>query len=451
MTVQAPRLSGHTLRWYLEGQVEGGHTVRRIAVRRVPFGVGRLPGLGLTLGSGSISRAHAELFVRGETLHVRDLTSRNGTFVNGARVKEAPLHEGDVIQFAELEFRIGREEVEDTDDQSLEPSLRESSARRAGARSAPGDDFDPSTIQRILSRVTVGTPRSQAGLTVVPLLDPQAPLAAAYLTLDEALARQALRVTEVSESGSVGKLRVENLGEQPVLLVDGEELVGGKQNRTLNLTIMVAGRATLDVPVSCVERERWQYRAAAFSSSPQTTSVGTRALKARTVSESLWNRGSYDSDQGAVWTDIADTTVRTATISPTAASADVFETHRGRIDKVISAFGVEPEQVGAVFALGGRVVGADMFDCPATLRRLLPKLLRGYAVETLYGTDPVASAVSATAEAAQSFLEAVAASPYKSFRGVGAGHDLRFRTRGVSGGALAVKETVVHLVAFHEE
>lgn len=306
-------------------------------------------------------------------------------------------------------------------------------------------------IQQILSHLKVGAPRSQGGLTVVPLLDPEAALAPGYLTLDEALAAQALRVTEVSDAGSVPRLRVENLSERPVLLVDGEELIGGKQNRMINLTTWVPGRVALDVPVSCVESGRWQHRTAAFSSSPQTTGARTRAFKTLSVSESLRSRGSYDSDQGTVWTRIADTAALTATLSPTEASADVFETHRGRIEQVASAFEVEPAQVGAVFALGGKVMGADVFDSPATLRRLLPKLLRGYAVETLYGTDQAIPAASPLAEAARGFLDKVTASPIESFPGVGEGHVLRFSTPHLSGGALAVNGAVVHLVAFPEE
>ncbi len=54
-----------------------------------------------------------------------------------------------------------------------------------------------------------------------------------YLTLDEALAAKTATVTEVSESGSVPELYFQNEGDLPVLLLDGEELVGAKQNRVL--------------------------------------------------------------------------------------------------------------------------------------------------------------------------------------------------------------------------
>jgi EAL domain-containing protein (putative c-di-GMP-specific phosphodiesterase class I) len=84
--------------------------------------VGRLSGLALTLASESVSKEHAELFLRGAALYVRDLGSKNGTFVNGERVLEAPLQEGDILHFAQVEYRVGRQEIDEVAEQELEPS-----------------------------------------------------------------------------------------------------------------------------------------------------------------------------------------------------------------------------------------------------------------------------------------------------------------------------------------
>jgi EAL domain-containing protein (putative c-di-GMP-specific phosphodiesterase class I) len=69
-----------------------------------------------------VSKEHAELFLRGGVLHVRDLGSKNGTFVNSERVGESPLREGDILHFAQVEFRVGRQEIDETEEQALEPS-----------------------------------------------------------------------------------------------------------------------------------------------------------------------------------------------------------------------------------------------------------------------------------------------------------------------------------------
>jgi hypothetical protein len=78
-----------------------------------------------------------------------------------------------------------------------------------------------------------------------------------YLLLDEALAAGLAAVTEISEAGSVPDLLVKNLAPSPVLILDGEELVGARQNRIVNLTILVAAQQALHIPVSSVEAGRW--------------------------------------------------------------------------------------------------------------------------------------------------------------------------------------------------
>jgi EAL domain-containing protein (putative c-di-GMP-specific phosphodiesterase class I) len=117
-----PRPPVPTIRWYLESLVEGGRQLRRIAVHPLPFRVGRNPGLALSLTSDSVSKEHAEIFLRDGALKVRDLGSKNGTFVNSERVGEGSLQEGDILHFAQVEFRVGRQEIDEAEEQALEPS-----------------------------------------------------------------------------------------------------------------------------------------------------------------------------------------------------------------------------------------------------------------------------------------------------------------------------------------
>lgn len=82
---------------------------------RVPIGrfqVGRRTDLNLCLAHPSVSKLHAEFIAADAALFVRDLGSRNGTFVNGQRIcEDTPIAERDVVQFAEVEFVVGRNAV----------------------------------------------------------------------------------------------------------------------------------------------------------------------------------------------------------------------------------------------------------------------------------------------------------------------------------------------------
>jgi EAL domain-containing protein (putative c-di-GMP-specific phosphodiesterase class I) len=98
--------------WYLETLAEGG-TLRRVRIQALPFRVGRRHGLELVLPADSVSKEHAEIYSQGSGLRLRDLGSTNGTFLNRALVEDAALGDGDVLHFADFEFRLGRSDLAD--------------------------------------------------------------------------------------------------------------------------------------------------------------------------------------------------------------------------------------------------------------------------------------------------------------------------------------------------
>jgi EAL domain-containing protein (putative c-di-GMP-specific phosphodiesterase class I) len=92
--------------WTLRSLIDGGNRAWIVAIETLPFRVGRQPGLDLTLPSTSVSSQHAELYEDGGELRVRDLGSTNGTYVNRRRVADDELRPGDVLHFADFEFRL---------------------------------------------------------------------------------------------------------------------------------------------------------------------------------------------------------------------------------------------------------------------------------------------------------------------------------------------------------
>ena len=98
--------------FYLETVSDGG-TLRRVRIGVLPFRVGRRQGLELVLPGESVSKLHAEIYAGAEGLRLRDLGSRNGSFVNRDRVLDTALAEGDILHFADFEFRVGRADASD--------------------------------------------------------------------------------------------------------------------------------------------------------------------------------------------------------------------------------------------------------------------------------------------------------------------------------------------------
>src|SRR5580658_6586539 len=99
--------------WFLCGKTAEGEPVRHLPIYSFPFRVGRRADVGLSLAFKTVSTLHAEIVESGSGLVLRDLGSTNGTFVNGQRVKvELPLAQNDLVQFADVPFRIRRQSSE---------------------------------------------------------------------------------------------------------------------------------------------------------------------------------------------------------------------------------------------------------------------------------------------------------------------------------------------------
>jgi hypothetical protein len=304
-------------------------------------------------------------------------------------------------------------------------------------------------IAQALSSVSYGPDVTFDNLTMVPLLAPPSSHAGPrdYLVLDDALALGYVEITEVSEQGSVPDLRVRNTGTQPVLIVDGEELVGAKQNRVVNLTIMVPAASELTIPVSCVEAGRWRFRSKTFATVPRAQYATGRAKKMAQVTACMRDLGVSRSDQAQVWQDIAEKSMRLDASSPTSAMEALYTTHADSIDRFVAACRPVDRQAGALFVVNGRIVGFDLFDRPETLRKVLPKLVRSVGIEALdAGAPPLAT--RSHAEVARLFLGAVAAAPSHSSPAIGIGEDVRVSTPGLTGAALVVDHGIVHLSAF---
>jgi hypothetical protein len=300
------------------------------------------------------------------------------------------------------------------------------------------------SILAMLDTLEIGGPVSAANLTMFPLLLPEE-AAPAYLTLDEALAGGLASVTEVSESGSVPELLVTNRAPQPVLILDGEELVGAKQNRIVNLSILVPARETLHIPVSCVEAGRWARRSREFAAAGRAHYAAARAKKLAQVSFSLRSTGTRAADQGEVWRDIDAKARRMDALSDTSAAAALYEKAYRHLEEFQERLEAVPRQAGALFAINGIVAGMDLFDSPATWRKSMRKLLQSYGLDALDRTHGPASDAGPQPK---KFLKAVQVSPLERFKAIGLGEDVRINGKKTVGGALVVDGRLVHLVAF---
>lgn len=289
------------------------------------------------------------------------------------------------------------------------------------------------------SGLQLGDRVEHRGIVVSPIFPRRAPRAR-YLSLAAAIPL-GLRVVEVDESGAVPELLAVNPLDSDVLLYDGEELVGAKQNRILNVSVLLAAGSETRIPVSCVEAGRWSRRSAAFSSARHASYPELRRRKAERLAREPMARGAA---QGAVWDDIAAKADRMGVSSSTGASADIFAGKEEEMAELRRAFPRQPGQCGALFALGSDRVCLDYVSRPDVFAELYPKLLDGYLLDALERLD----GEPAPASSGGAFLAALGSADAHRRPSAALGNDLRLNGRSVLGSALEHRGEILQLSGF---
>ncbi|MBI4584885.1 MAG: hypothetical protein HY717_12800 [Planctomycetes bacterium] len=299
-------------------------------------------------------------------------------------------------------------------------------------------------LQNLFTQLEILPPRAAGRLQVFGLRW-QIPSSLSYLTLDEALAAESIEVTEISEGGSVPALKVRNHGEALVFLMAGEQLIGAKQDRVLNASLLVVGRSDLSIPVSCVEQGRWRYRSPKFGSAGTASHSYLRAKMSKASQASYKHFGTPDADQGEVWNEVSRKLHALGSSSPSAALHQVYEDQKSRLQEMIENMPAPEGASGAVFTFNGRIAGMDLFDQSQTLKKLWPKLLRAYAIDAME-SPPDSPPVSL--EAVRAWLESAMKAESREFKSPGLGSDWRLETEELVGASLVVGESPVHTELF---
>jgi hypothetical protein len=292
-----------------------------------------------------------------------------------------------------------------------------------------------------LPKIRVGNPLSCDTLTVFPLFGESSGGGERYVLSDEAIDGEMVSVTEVSEDGSVPDLLVENRGDTRVLFLEGEELIGAKQNRVLNISVLIAAQSRTRVPVSCVEQGRWGYKSRKFGSSRHCSPSSLRYILKKSTHASVKRKRGHCSDQGQVWQEVARKQRSLGTRSPTSALSDSFEALRDKMQQYQESLRPINGAFGMAVALDGKIVSIDLFDSPMTCTKAWDRLLSGLILDAL---ESRTEGQQADTEAAEAALETVSDLPWEQVETVGDGSDFRAVDGTLVASALTLGESLIH-------
>jgi len=315
-----------------------------------------------------------------------------------------------------------------------EPQARE-------RRIAPPPDSGAAVI-RYLDRLRVGAPCRHRGLAVFPLTAGRWPRAMGILSMDEAIRRDRLVVRE-QDKARVPELQVRNDARQPVFLMAGEILTGGRQNRIVRDDVLLPARSPfVAIPVYCVEKNRWAGPKAEFSSPAR---LGHARLRKHAVT---------GAEQGVIWGEVDAQLRRHRLDSPTRDYQELYESPR--IQAELDACMVQLRRcrpgatVGAVVTFGGEILSADIFGNRALCAALWEKLFRAHAADCLFGPRARIGRPALTREDIRRFLDRAATARFAQRHTPGSGELLRISGT-LDGSALVWNGEVVHVALFPQD
>jgi hypothetical protein len=329
-------------------------------------------------------------------------------------------------------------------------------------RRATTDENAAAAVSRALAATSPIVSMWRDGLSVIALGSSVENRAPDYLTLDQATADAGLDIHE-AEAQSVPTVEAIT-GKASVLILGGDTIIGGAQNRIINITIMLKAASTTAIPVTCLEHGRWNRGGRFTAARPVDHALRSMVAQqvtrrergpAHPVGSGLEHR--FAADQGAVWSEIGQRQARAAVNSPTQALHDVYQREEATVDDFVRAFPMPAGSRGMAIGLFNRLAGLDLFDSTETLERQWPRLVASAASALLdqqrgidAGVAPRpthrhldSGALDRMLARASTALPDATVTP-----SVGVGRDVRFAAPKVVGTALVHGGRAIHVALF---
>ena len=290
--------------------------------------------------------------------------------------------------------------------------------------------------------LTLGEPQVAGPLAVFPVFGPAPRLG--YRSFAQAVALGAL-VKELRGGASVNDLVLGNPTDLPLLVYEGEEVLGAQQNRTFDVSVLLDKQRTARVPVTCVEVGRWDGRrhAEPLAASPQAADPAMRARKRTTANDRALVGLEARPEQNEVWEDVQERLITHGVASDTAAMSDLYDGLRDELGAASSHVRAVDDQIGAVAMISGRPAAVDLVSRADVFADLLPRLAQGYALDALRGELAEPDAFEA-----ERFLDAALSAPRHDLPTPGMGRGLRIDSPVVAGSGLVHDGELVQLCAF---
>lgn len=276
-------------------------------------------------------------------------------------------------------------------------------------------------------------PQVHENMAIIPLKSEKTYID--ILTLKKGLELGLADVKEC-ETSQVNTIVVKNSAVVPLILIDGEEIIGGDQNRIVNSTILVDAKSQMKIPVSCTEKGRWAYKSE-FKQSNYIANYNTRLAKEHASR-------SHTHYQDVIWSSINSLEVENDYSSPTSAMEESYENLKAKHAKIIKEFEIEPGQNGVLVIVNGEIKGFEMFLNPEIYREFHEKILKSYLIDTKIENETF----TVNEDHARQVIRKAFESPFEKRDNIGLEEAFEFENKEGIGTLYSYKDSIIHLSYF---
>lgn len=249
-----------------------------------------------------------------------------------------------------------------------------------------------------------------------------------------------LVIVKECEPESVGEVMVTNNAITPLLLMDGEEIIGAKQNRIINKSTIIPPKTTMKISVSCTEKGRWEYKndfKEEFSCSEYIANSNTRRAKA--------NTNEVRHHQNVVWNSIDELECQRDYHSKTSAMNDNYKNLNYKQEEYLTKFPLLTKQTGLIAIIDNEVKGIEIFNSPEIYSEYHEKIIKSYVIDSFDGKN---SKNTINIKEVEEILNSISESVFMKENNVGLGESIKFSNNYGSGSALIYDDEVVHMPYF---
>lgn len=268
-----------------------------------------------------------------------------------------------------------------------------------------------------------------------------------YISGVKAMNEKKVIVTEKSEAGSVNNIIVKNLSDKYLFFSDGDILLGAKQNRVVNISMLIAPNSETNVTVSCIERGRWSRVSSSFTPSDFIIPRSIRAHKHRSLSENLLKHNQFYANQHDVWNRVNDFHFRAGfNNSPTSDLHSGLDAVKESFEEYLNNFKPDQEANGLAVFFDDNLVSIDVFNRDDIYRDYFPRLIHSSATETYYLHEKQINLTEALAiEKVNQLLSKLDTQKYVEKANPGVGTLKNFTDETISGFMLNYENHLIHL------